>query len=470
VKDVNEEHNEQRSPLARLTAMGSHGMELVIGSVPVTGLAFGPTAGWASGRLTIDPDRVRALVTEDPRIRAVDVDLVEPGEATRIVQMRDVIEPRVKVRGRGHVYPGVAGHPPDTVGDGETRRFDGFAVMICSEALPHVRRAVSAATDSLVDMSGPGAVTVYSTLRYLVLTLETAPDLELTEWNEALRGAGHRVSDDLGRLLVDLEPAARERFALEPADPALPRVVHVHTLNASMVPGIGTGIYGYTPHALPVLLHPNEILDGAITGDAVVGYPGKCTWLHVNNPVLPALYRRHGHDLNWLGSIVSRTRWGALADKQRSAYQTAKLAAMLGAQGALVTWNHGGNDLIEVMLTIQELERAGIGTVFLTIESDIKVVRLVPALAETGTDEPPLLFSVPEANAIVSTGTLAPAEPLPAMPRVVGGHELVFDQERPELRTPAAGPLDLEAGAGAYSPIFGHFDNYGLGRQSYLDY
>jgi len=24
--------------------------------------------------------------------------------------------------------------------------------------------------------------------------------------------------------------------------------------------------------------------------------------------------------------------------------------------------------------------------------------------------------------------------------------------------------------SGAYSPIFGHFDNYGLGRQSYLDY
>jgi len=443
---------------------------LVLGSFPVTGLGFGPTAAWASGRLTIDPDRIRAMVTGDPRIRAVAVDLVEPGEATRIVQMRDVIEPRVKVRGRGHVYPGVAGHPPDTVGDGETRRFDGFAVMICSEALPHIRRAVSAATDSLVDMSGPGAVTVYSTLRYLVLTLETAPDLELMEWNEALRGAGHLVADDLARLLVALDPPARERFALEPASPALPRVVHVHTLNASMVPGIGTGIYGHTPHALPVLLHPNEILDGAIAGDAAVGYPGKCTWLHVNNPVLLALYRRHGRDLNWLGSIVSRTRWGALGDKQRSAYQTAKLAAMLGAQGALVTWNHGGNDLIEVMLTIQELERAGIGTVFLTIESDIKVVRLVPALAETGTDEPPLLFSVPEANAIVSTGTLAPAEPLPAMPRVVGGRELVFDQERPELRTPAAGPLDLEALAGAYSPIFGHFDNYGLGSQSYLDY
>jgi len=445
-------------------------MDLTLGTFPVGSVAFGAPAGWKAGRLTIDPDRVRALVLDDPRIRSLAVDLVEPGEATRIVQMRDIVEPRVKVAGRGHVYPGIAGHPTDTVGDGETRRYSGFGVMVCSEALPHIRRAVSAATDSLIDMSGPGAVTVYSTLRYLVLTIETAPELELVEWNEALRGALHRVADDLAGHLADLEPPERQRFALDLVSGNLPRVVHVHTLNASMVPGIGTGIYGYTPHALPVLLHPNEILDGAIAGDAVVGYPGKCTWLHVNNPVLGSLYARHGVDVEWVGSIVSRTRWGGLAEKQRSAYQTAKLATMLGAQGALVTWNHGGNDLIEVMLTIQELERAGIKTVFLTIESDIKVVRLVPALAETGADEPPLLFSVPEATAIVSTGTLAPADPLPAMARLVGGREIVFDQERPEVRTPAGGPLDLETLSGAYSPIFGHFDNYGLGRQSYLEY
>ena len=445
-------------------------MDLRVGTFPVDAVAFGAPAGWAAGRLTVDPARVRELVLDDPRILTVDVDLVEPGEATRIIQMRDVVEPRVKVRGRGHAYPGIAGHPTDTVGDGETRRYSGFAVMLCSEALPHIRRAVSAATDSLIDMSGPGAVTVYSTLRYLTLTITTDPGLELTEWNEALRGALHRVADDLARHLVALEPPEVRHYVLAPTADTLPRVVHVHTLNASMVPGIGTGIYGYTPHALPVLLHPNEILDGAIAGDAVVGYPGKCTWLHVNNPVLESLYARHGVDVAWVGAIISRTRWGGLAEKQRSAYQTAKLAAMLGAQGALVTWNHGGNDLVEVMLTIQELERAGIRTVFLTIESDIKVVRLVPALAETGADEPPLLFSVPEATAIVSTGTLAPADPLPAMSRVVGGRELVFDQERPEVRTPAAGPLDLEALSGAYSPIFGHFDNYGLGRQSYLEY
>ena len=53
---------------------------------------------------------------------------------------------------------------------------------------------------------------------------------------------------------------------------------------------------------------------------------------------------------------------------------------------------------------------------------------------------------------------------------MIGGREVVFDQERPDVRTAAAGSLDLETLSGAYSPIFGHFDNYGLGRQSYLDY
>jgi len=445
-------------------------MELLLGTFPVEAVAFGDPPGWTGGRLVIDPARVRARVLGDPRIREVALDLVQPGERTRIAHVRDIIEPRVKVAGRGQAYPGICGHSAETVGDGSTFRYAGFGVLIAAEVLPHIRRAVSAATDSVIDMSGPGAVTVYSTLRYLVLTLTTDPDLESTEWNDALRGAGHRVADDLAALLRQQTPPEQQRLALGPVERPVPRVVHVHTLNASMVPGIGTGIYGYTPHALPILLHPNEILDGAIAGDAVVTYPGKCTWLHVNNPVLPALYARHGADLAWAGSIIARTRWGSLREKQLSAYQTVKLAAMLGAQGALVTWNHGGNDLIEVMLTIQGLEQTGIKTVFLTIESDIKVVRMTPALAETGADEPPLLFSVPEANAIVSTGTLAPADALPRMARVVGGREVVFDQERPEVRIPAEGLLDLEALSGAYSPIFGHFDNYGLGCQSYHDY
>ncbi len=50
--------------------------------------------------------------------------------------------------------------------------------------------------------------------------------------------------------------------------------------------------------------------------------------------------------------------------------QTAKLAAMLGAQGAVVTWDAGGNEFIEVVRSIQACERLGIKTVFLTSEDD----------------------------------------------------------------------------------------------------
>jgi hypothetical protein len=62
-------------------------MELQLGTFPVDSVAFGPTPGWAAGRLVVDPVRVREEVLRDPRIRAVGVELVEPGEATRIVQV-----------------------------------------------------------------------------------------------------------------------------------------------------------------------------------------------------------------------------------------------------------------------------------------------------------------------------------------------------------------------------------------------
>ena len=64
---------------------------------------------------------------------------------------------------------------------------------------------------------------------------------------------------------------------------------------------------------------------------------------------------------------------------------------MLGAQGAVVTWDAGGNEFIEVVRTIQACERLGIKTVFLTSEDD----------ATDGA--PTMLEPLPEADAIVST-------------------------------------------------------------------
>ena len=101
-------------------------MSLELGSFPVEHVQVGSPGGYADGTLTVDVERLRARCLEDPRVVEVEVDMVEPGEPTRIVHVRDVIEPRVKVAGDGHAYPAICGHPPDTVGDGVTHRFDGW--------------------------------------------------------------------------------------------------------------------------------------------------------------------------------------------------------------------------------------------------------------------------------------------------------------------------------------------------------
>src|SRR5450759_2241260 len=156
----------------------------------------------------IDRETVARLVLADSRVVRVDLDLVNPGEDVRIVHVRDVIQPRAKTAGRGHAYPAIGGHSPETVGGGATDCLESFAVMICADVLPQIRREVSAAADSLVDMTGPGAVTVYSRLRYLVLTIETMPDLPLSSWNDALREAAHRVADHLASTTAGQTPTS----------------------------------------------------------------------------------------------------------------------------------------------------------------------------------------------------------------------------------------------------------------------
>ena len=80
----------------------------------------------------------------------------------------------------------------------------------------------------------------------------------------------------------------------------------------------------------PRVFHPNEILDGAITGPYRTALA--MSWTVANNPVLLDLYRRHGVDWNFLGVIALRTEWTTQHEKQLMANQTAKLAQMLGAQ------------------------------------------------------------------------------------------------------------------------------------------
>jgi Glycine/sarcosine/betaine reductase component B subunits len=125
---------------------------------------------------------------------------------------------------------------------------------------------------------------------------------------------------------------------------------------------------------------------------------------------------------------------------------------MLGAQGAIVTWDAGGNEFIEVIRTIQACEQLGIKTVFLTSEDD----------ATDGA--PTMLEPLREADAIVSTSffktrTLEVPE-LPAVQRVIGHQTKLIGPLR-DQPVPTAGPLP---------PPPRYDDHYGFNRLSCAEF
>ena len=68
----------------------------------------------------VETERGRlAARVEGRRIRAARIDVAHPGESARIINVHDVLEPRLKDDGPGQTYPGVCGRDVATVGSGE---------------------------------------------------------------------------------------------------------------------------------------------------------------------------------------------------------------------------------------------------------------------------------------------------------------------------------------------------------------
>jgi glycine reductase complex component B subunit alpha and beta len=436
-------------------------MRLEIGTFPVTGIAFGPRTRYERGLLTVDRAAALAEVRRDTRIVSADLDIARPGESVRIWPVRDVIEPRVKVQGPGVCYPGICGRDITTVGTGRTHRLAGMGVVEVSSVNWH--DAGGDFVETFLDMSGPyGEMYPHSRLLNLCLVVEPDPALGDEPRNDAVHQAALTVADHVAAATRGLAPHETEVFELGPCDPALPRVVYVWCVHSPQAmsgspTAFCTATYGLTQLTAPWLLHPNEILDGALTGPYRTAFA--MSWTVANNPLFLDLCRRHGRDWNFLGVIVFRTEWTTQHEKQLMANQAAKLATMLGAQGAVFTWDAGGNEFIEVVRTIQACERLGIKTVFLTSEDD----------ATDGA--PTMLEPLPEADAIVSTSffknaTLGVPDPGP-VGRVIGLPDKTVHRATGvglhggwDTRLPTAGPLP---------PPWRYDDHYGFGSLSCIE-
>lgn len=395
-------------------------MRLEVGSVRIRDVQLGSRTELRDHVLAIDTDELRALVLEDPHFADVRVRLAKPGESVRIIHALDVVEPRWKVSGPGGVFPGFVS-PALTVGEGRTHRLAGVAVVETSNPVPGESTVFR---ERLIDMAGPGAeYTPFG--RTLNVVLEFTPRMEYfppgseimkdvisggpesMEYIRSMQAAGTRVAAHLGRAARDVVPDEVETFELGPGDPSLPKVVCL-SQELSLTPFI----YGVRQLlCLGTVLHPNELFDGALVRWNR-GYSG-CTYWEQNHPLVAELCRRHGRDLNFLGCIFFGGITALAAEKEACSSAASKLARLLGAEAALLLGVNGSNHAVDLMLTIQKCEGAGIKTTL--VYNDVG----------DGPDDPGFIFAVPEADAIVNSGSRTQKVTLPKMDTIIGGDHLV---------------------------------------------
>ena len=388
-------------------------MRLELHKVHISGLKFGAKTQVENGVLCVNKDEAAALVAEDKHFASVTLDIACPGDKTRIIPVKDAVEPRVKIDGNGY-FPGFCGKMVKA-GEGRTFVLDGAAVVTCGP--------IVAFQEGFVDMSGPGApYTPFSATYNLVVNVEPVADLEKHQYETALREAGLRLGVYLAKACKDNGAKIDEVEVLEMGTPLeearkypnLPKVAYV-CMNITQGLLHDTYLYGADLRpSMPTLLHPNEVLDGAmVSGNCVSGCDKNTTWHHVHNPIVAALYKRHGKDINFVGVIPTQEST-VLDGKLRAAQMNLSIAQQLGVEGVIVSEEGYGNPDTDLCLNAKYFENAGIKSVLVSDEA-------------AGTDgaSQGLADATPELTGFISTGNVNEMLTVPAMDKVIGHPEQI---------------------------------------------
>ncbi|MEF9839939.1 MAG: sarcosine reductase complex component B subunit alpha [Lachnospiraceae bacterium] len=390
-------------------------MKLELGKIFIKNLMFGDHTSVAGGVLTICKEEVEKLVLEDDRIIAVKVDIAKPGESVRITPVKDVIEPRVKVSGKGTIFPGVMGKVTE-VGSGRTHALVGTNVVTCGKIVGF--------QEGVIDMSGPAAdYCPFSKTYNLCVVVEPKEGIETHAYEEAARLVGLKVATYVGKAAKEVEPDEVVTYETKPLAqqiaqyPNLPKIGYIHMLQSQ---GLLHDTYYYGVDAkkfVPTFMYPTEIMDGAIiSGNCVAPCDKVTTFHHLNNPVIEDLYKRHGKDLNFVGVILTNENV-FLADKERCSDMVAKLAEVLGLDGVLITEEGYGNPDTDLMMNCKKVSQKGVKVVLITDEFPGKDGKS-QSLADV----------VDEADALVSCGQGNAMLHFPAMDKVIGMTDYIESQ------------------------------------------
>lgn len=358
----------------------------------VSAVTLADRTGIVEGCLTVDATAMAsALQAQDGRLTNVRVSLALPGEATRVVCVKDVIQPRVKESGT-------------EPGSGVLRVMENVAIVTCGPIVGF--------QEGIIDMSGPGAAhTPFSALRLIVLEIDVVEGLDPHEHEAAVREAGVRAAEIVAKGCLDATPDQTEEVVWDEvtSDPSLPRIAYVYIVLSQ---GLLHDTYVLGRNAregLPISIDPRVVIDnGIVSGNCVSACDKNTTYHHQNNPVIAALLRGHGTRWNFAGMVITNepTR---LADKQRSAAAAVEAIAQMKANGAIISKEGFGNPDADLMMIVRDLEQAGVKTVAITDEF---------AGGDGGSQS--LADTTPEADALVSTGNANERIELPAMSTTIG--------------------------------------------------
>ncbi|ENJ9654333.1 glycine/sarcosine/betaine reductase component B subunit [Clostridium sporogenes] len=386
-------------------------MRLEIGKIFISDMQFSNETKVKDGVLYISKEEVLEVIGTDERIKNIDLEIAKPGDKTRIIPVKDVIEPRVKVEGNGGIFPGFISKV-DTVGSGKTNVLKGAAVVTTGKIVGF--------QEGIIDMSGEGAkYTPFSKTNNLVVVCEPKEGVNQYEHEEIVRTLGFKAATYLGSFAKDITPDETKVYETLPLleqvnkYPDLPKVVYVYMLQSQ---GLLHDTYVYGVDAkkiIPTFIYPTEVFDGAIvSGNCVSACDKNPSYVHMNHPIIEDLYEKHGVEYNFLGCVITNENV-YLADKVRSSSYTAKLVEFLGADAVIISEEGFGNPDADLVMNCNKISEKGIKTVLITDEY----------AGQNGASQS-LADSTPKGDAVVTGGNANEVVTLPPMEKIIGHDEV----------------------------------------------
>ena len=261
-------------------------MRLEMGLVHIKDVHFGSRTVIEDHVLFIDRQELISVLTQEPLFDSIEIKLAHPGESCRIIHVLDVLEPRYRLNGPN--FPGALDEV-GLVGEGQTRVLKNLCVVETS--------AEQARGRNIIDMSGPATdYSPFGATYNIVLIPQPAKGADMDEYRLAVKKAGLRAAVYLAGAAKAVIPDETEIYELPPTafnrgPKNLPRISYIFPIHSQQHPThqketvfYGSNIQGF----LPTIVHPNEILDGALT----FSYSA-FTYFAQNHPVIQELYRRH---------------------------------------------------------------------------------------------------------------------------------------------------------------------------------